>query len=61
MIYSKFAIEQLKERLLILSMKDSTPKKYAGDLLEAYEVIKQLQKENALGSDQLHTGQKQKP
>ena len=29
-------------------MKDSTPKKYAGPMFEAYEVIKQLQKENAL-------------
>lgn len=43
MIYSDFAIEQLKQRLLEKSMKDSTPKKYAGDMFEAYEVIRQLQ------------------
>lgn len=48
MKYSEFAIQQLKERLLELSMKDSTPKKYAGPMFEAYEVIRQLQKENAL-------------
>ena len=45
MQYSEFAIEQLKGKLLELSMKDSTPKKYANPMFEAYEVIKQLQKE----------------
>jgi len=47
--YSEYAIEQLKGKLLELSMiKNSTPKKYANPMFEAYEVIKQLQKENAL-------------
>ena len=44
MIYSNFAIEQLKNRLIETSMKNSTPKKYAKAMLEAYEVIRQLQK-----------------
>lgn len=44
MEYSEFAIQQLKEKLLELSMKDSTPRKYAVPMFEAYEVIKQLQK-----------------
>ena len=44
MIYSDFAIEQLKNLLIETSMKNSTPKKYAGTMLEAYEVICQLQK-----------------
>ena len=46
MEYSDFAIEQLKKRLAEKVMKDSTPKKCAGDMLEALEVIKQLQKQN---------------
>lgn len=45
MTYSEFAIEELKKRLIEKSMKDSTPKKFAGDMFEAYEVIKQLQAE----------------
>ena len=43
MIYSDFSIEQLKQRLLVKAMKNSTHKKYAGDMLEAAEVIRQLQ------------------
>lgn len=45
MEYSVFAIEQLKSRLAEKAMKTSIPKKYAGDMLEALEVIIQLQKE----------------
>lgn len=44
MKYSEFSIQQLKEKLLELSMKNSTPKKYAWPMFEAYEVIRQLQK-----------------
>ena len=43
MVYSDFSIEQLKQRLFVKVMKNSTPKKYAGDMLEAAEVIQQLQ------------------
>ena len=43
MKHSDAAIELLKLRLVEKAMKDSTPKKYAGDLLEAAEVIVQLQ------------------
>ena len=43
MVYSDFSIEQLKQRLFAKAMKNSTPKKYAGDMLEAAEVIQQLQ------------------
>ena len=43
MVYSDFSIEQLKQRLFLKDMKNSTPKKYAGDMLEAAEVIQQLQ------------------
>lgn len=46
MVYSEYAIESLKDRLLSKSLKNATPKKYAGDMFEAYEVICQLQKEN---------------
>lgn len=45
MVYSDFSIDMLKERLLTKSMQDRTPKKYAGDMFEAYEVIRQLQRE----------------
>lgn len=45
MEYSEFAIEQLKGRLAEKAMKTSTPKKYAGDMMEALEVIIQLQRE----------------
>ena len=45
MKYSDFAIKMLKERLVEKSMRPSTPKKYAGDMFEAYEVIVQLEKE----------------
>ena len=45
MVYSDFAIENLKERLLSKSMNDRCPKKYAADLYESYEVIRQLQKQ----------------
>lgn len=44
MNYSDFAIEQLKRRLTEKAFHNSTPKKYAGDMLEAFEVIEQLQK-----------------
>ena len=43
MVYSDFSIEQLKQRLFVKALKNSTPKKYAGDMLEAAEVIQQLQ------------------
>ena len=43
MVYSDFSIEQLKQRLFVKAMKNSTPKKCAGDMLEAAEVIQQLQ------------------
>lgn len=45
MVYSAFAIELLKERLYEKAFKSSTPKKFAGDMFEAYEVIGQLQAE----------------
>lgn len=44
MVHSDFSIQLLKERLLSKSMNDKTPKKYAGDMFEALEVIQQLQK-----------------
>lgn len=44
MIYSDFAIEQLKKRLAAKALKNGIPKKYAGDMLEAMEVIQQLQR-----------------
>ncbi|MBQ8382033.1 MAG: hypothetical protein IJX47_02380 [Clostridia bacterium] len=43
--YTDSAIERLKLRLVEKAMKDSMPKKYAGDMLEAAEVIVQLQKQ----------------
>ena len=43
MVYSEFSIEQRKQRLFLNAMKKSTPKTYAGDMLEAAEVIQQLQ------------------
>lgn len=43
MKYNQYAIESLKDKLIELSMKSSTPKKYAANMFEAYEVIKQLQ------------------
>lgn len=43
MKYNQYAIEALKDKLIELSMKSSTPKKYAANMFEAYEVIKQLQ------------------
>ena len=43
MIYTDFSTEQLKQRLFLKAMNNSTPKKYAGDMLEAAEVIQQLQ------------------
>ncbi|MGM9646554.1 MAG: hypothetical protein ACI3YH_00280 [Eubacteriales bacterium] len=42
--YNDDAIERLKMRLVEKAMKDNTPKKYAGDMLEAAEVIVLLQK-----------------
>lgn len=50
MIYTAFAIEELKKRLCEKAMKSSTPKKYGGDMFEAFEVIKQLQAELAKAS-----------
>lgn len=47
MVYSSFAIEQLKSRLMEKSMRDSTPKKFANDMFEAAEVIIQLQHKEA--------------
>ena len=53
MIYTDFSIEHLKQRLCVKAMKNSTPKKYAGDMLEAAEVIQQLQaKIKTLEADQ---------
>ena len=50
--YNGTAIELLKLRLVEKAMKDSTPKKYAGDMLEAAEVIVQLQEQyKALTND----------
>lgn len=45
MVYSDFAIEELKKRLFEKALKNSTPKKYSGDMFEAAEVIEQLQNE----------------
>ena len=47
MEHTEFRIEQVKERLIELAMKDSTPRKYAGLMLEAYEIIQQREKELA--------------
>ena len=47
MRYSDFAIEELKKRLAEKGMKRSTPKKFACDMFEAFEVIRQLQAELA--------------
>lgn len=57
MKYTEASIELLLERLLSKSMKDGTPKKYAGDMFSAFEVIRQLQGElNAAGKgDRLAT------
>ena len=44
MKYSDFAIRSLKERLLSKAMKKTVPVKIAGDMLEAAEVIAQLEK-----------------
>lgn len=52
MKYSDFAIEQLKLRLEEKAFRNSTPSKYAGDMLEALEVIKQLQEQ--LRGQRLH-------
>ena len=57
MEYSEFAINRLKERLVEKSMRPSTPKKFAGDMLEAYEVIVQLEKTiTKLGKDKKEEG-----
>lgn len=45
MYYEEFTINLVKETLLERSMKDSCPKKYSVPMFEAYEIIKQLQKE----------------
>ena len=44
MKYSNFAIRQLKDRLIEKAMKKNTPIKVAADMLEAAEVIAQLEK-----------------
>lgn len=44
MKYSDFAIRQLKDRLLERATRKSVPVKIAGDMLEAAEVISQLEK-----------------
>ena len=49
MKYSDFAIDLLVERLIDKSMKDRTPKKYACDMFEAAEVIRQLRMQIASG------------
>ena len=48
MKYSDFAIEQLTKKLAEIFNKKSTPTKTAALMLEAMEVIKQLQKAAAL-------------
>lgn len=45
MKYSEFSIQSLRERLIQKALLDRTPKKYAGDMFEAAEVIQQLQAE----------------
>lgn len=45
MEHSEFRISQVKERLVELAMKDSTPKKYATLMYEACEIIKQRERE----------------
>ena len=45
MVHSDFSIQLLTERLLTKALNDRTPRKYATDMFEAAEVIKQLQKE----------------
>lgn len=45
MEYSEFAIASLKEKLLTLSLQSGAPKKYAGPLFEAFEVIQQRERE----------------
>ena len=47
MIHSDFAIENHLERLQTQFIKKSTPNKVGGYMLESYEIIRQLQKENA--------------
>lgn len=42
MVYSDFAIDQLLRRLAEAWNRTSTPRRLAGDLLEAVEVIRQL-------------------
>lgn len=44
MKYSDFAIRHLKDRLLEKAQRKTTPLKIAGDMLEAAEVISQLEK-----------------
>lgn len=46
MVYSDFSIEQLKQRLFVKAMKNSTPKKYAGDMVEAAEVIERNEQQS---------------
>lgn len=53
MEHTEFSIEQVKERLAELAMKDSTPMKYAGVMFEAYEIIKQREKELAKATEKL--------
>lgn len=45
MKHSDFSIRNVLDRLMEKSMKDSTPKKYAGVMFEAAEVIRQLMAE----------------
>ena len=45
MVHSEFGIQLLTERLITKALSDRTPRKYATDMFEAAEVIKQLQKE----------------
>lgn len=53
MEHTEFRIEQVKERLAELALKDSTPRKYAGLMLEAYEIIKQREKELEKATEKL--------
>lgn len=47
MLYSEFSIQLHMERLLTQISKKSTSNKQGGIMLESYEIIRQLQRENA--------------
>jgi hypothetical protein len=53
MEHTEFRISQVKERLVELALKDGTPKKYAGVMFEAFEIIKQREKALAEATEKL--------